>query len=258
MLVVMSNEHFDLSGRRALVTGASRGIGRAIAFGLASAGADVALAARDKERLTEIAVGIRDLGRNACVVPLDVSKLDTVGPAIDAAAAGLGGLDVLVNNAGVNGPGGFDVMDDREFDRVLDTNFGGVLFACEAARPYLADAENSVIINMGSIAATKGVDIYGASKAAVHSMTRGMSREFAVDGIRCVAVAPGQVETDMTAHVRADPERLQQMLAHTARGRVATPEEIAATVVYLASPAADFVSGAVLAIDGGRDFFSVQ
>ena len=128
MLVVMSNEHFDLSGRRALVTGASRGIGRAIAFGLASAGADVALAARDKERLTEIAVGIRDLGQNACVVPLDVSKLDTVGPAIDAAAAGLGGLDVLVNNAGVNGPGGFDVMDAREFDRVLDTNFGGVLF----------------------------------------------------------------------------------------------------------------------------------
>ena len=107
----MSNEHFDLSGRRALVTGASRGIGRAIAFGLASAGADVALAARDKERLTEIAVEIRGLGQNACVVPLDVSKLDTVGPAIDAAAAGLGGLDVLVNNAGVNGPGGFDVME---------------------------------------------------------------------------------------------------------------------------------------------------
>lgn len=253
-----SNEHFDLSGRRALVTGASRGIGRAIAFGLANAGADVALAARDEARLAEIAAGIKALGRHACIVPLDVSKLDTVGPAIDSAAAELGGLNILVNNAGVTAPSGRDVVDSAEFDRVVDTNFGGALFACEAARPYLAASDDSVIINLGSIAATKGVGIYGASKAAVHSMTRGMSREFAGDGIRCVAIAPGQVETDMTAHVREDPERLKQMLMHTARRRIATPEEIAATVVYLASPAADFVSGAVLAIDGGRDFFAPQ
>ena len=249
-------EQYRLDGRRAFVTGASRGIGRAIALALAEVGADVALAARDQTRLTELATEIKALGRHAKVVPLDVSNLKAIGPAIDAAAEALGGLDLLVNNAGVTYPAGFEIHDATEFDRMFDINLGAVLFACEAARPHLAASSNGVIINTGSIAGTKGTGLYGASKAGVHALTRGFSREYAHDGIRVVALAPGQVITDMAARVRANPEEMRTLLHHTARGRAAEPEEIAAAVVYLASTAADFVSGTTIAIDGGRDFFT--
>ncbi len=249
-------ERFRLDGRRAFVTGASRGIGRAIALALAEAGADMALAARDEARLRELAGEIESQSRRACVVPLDVSNLEAIGPAIDAAAAALGGLDILVNNAGVTYRAGFKIHDPAEFDRMFDVNLGAVLFGCQAARPHLAAAGSGVIVNIGSIAGTKGTGLYGASKEAVHSLTRGFSREFANDGIRVVALAPGQVYTDMGARVRANPDEMNTLLHHTAQGRVADPAEIAAAVVYLASPAAGFVTGTTIAIDGGRDFFA--
>ena len=249
-------DRFRLDGRRAFVTGASRGIGRAIGLALAEAGADVALAARDEARLTELASEIEALGRRAHVVPLDVGNLEAIGPAIDVAADALGGLDLLVNNAGVTYRAGFEIHDPAEFDRMFDINLGAVLFACEAARPHLAVAGGGVIVNTGSIAGTKGTGLYGASKAGVHALTRGFSREYADDRIRVVALAPGQVITDMTARVRANPDEMSTLLHHTAQGRAADPDEIAATVVYLASPAASFVTGTTIAIDGGRDFIA--
>ena len=253
-------ERFRLDGRRAFVTGASRGIGRAIGLALAEAGADVALAARDEARLTALAAAlaaeIEALGRRAIVVPLDLGNLEAIGPAIDAAADALGGLDILVNNAGATYRGGFGIDDPAEFDRMFDINLGAVLFGCQAARPHLAAAGGGVIVNIGSIAGTKGTGLYGASKQGVHALTRGFSREYANDGIRVVALAPGQVNTDMTARVRANPAELNTMLHHTAQRRVADPAEIAATVVYLASSAAEFVTGTTIAIDGGRDFFA--
>ena len=251
-------ERFRLDGRRAFVTGASRGIGRAIGLALAEAGVDVALAARDEARLTELAAEIAALGRRAQVVALDVSRLQAIGPAIDAAAEALGGLDLLVNNAGVTSRNGFEIQDLADFDHMFDTNVGAVLFACEAARRHLAAAGGGVIVNIGSIAGPKGAGLYGASKAAVHALTRGLSREYADDRIRCVALAPGQVHTDMTARVRSNPDELNTLLHHTAQGRVADPEEIAAAVVYLASPAANFVTGTTIAIDGGRDYFMTR
>ena len=249
-------ERFRLDSRRAFVTGASRGIGRAVALALAEAGADVALAARDEARLNEVAAEIEALGRRAHVAPLDVGHLEAIGPAIDAAADALGGLDLLVNNAGATYRAGFEIHDRAEFDRMFDINLGAVLFGCQAARPHLAAAGGGVIVNIGSIAGTKGTGLYGASKAGVHALTRGFSREYANDGIRVVALAPGQVYTDMGARVRANPDEMNAMLHHTAQGRVADPSEIAAAVVYLASPAADFVTGTTIAIDGGRDFFA--
>jgi 2-deoxy-D-gluconate 3-dehydrogenase len=249
-------ERFRLNGRRAFVTGASRGIGRAIGLALAEAGADVALAARDEVRLTDVASEIEALGRRAIVVPLDLANLEAIVPAIDTAADALGGLDILVNNAGVTYRDGFEVKDPAAFDRMFDTNLGAVLFSSQAARPHMAAAGGGVIVNIGSIAGTKGTGLYGASKQGVHALTRGFSREYANDGIRVVALAPGQVVTDMTARVRANPADMNTMLHHTAQGRAAEPEEIAATVVYLASPAAEFVTGTTIAIDGGRDFFA--
>ncbi len=245
---------FRLDGRRAFVTGASRGIGRAIAAALAEAGADVALAARDRTALEAVAAHVRSLGRRAHVCELDVSRLEAIGPAVDRAAEALGGLDILVNNAGVTSRVRTGAPDPAEFDRVFDTNLGAVIFAAQAARPWLAASPAGVVVNIGSIAAPKGVGIYGASKAAVHSLTRGMSREYADEGIRSVALAPGQVDTDMTARARADVDERRRLLHHTARRRAASPWEIAAAVVFAASPAADFISGAVIAIDGGRDY----
>ena len=249
-------ERSRLHGRRAFVTGASRGIGRAIGLALAEAGADVALAARDETRLTKLAAEIEALSRRAHVVPLDLASLEAIRPAIDAAAETLGGLDILVNNAGVTYRDGFEIHDPAEFDRMFDINLGAVLFASQAARPHLAAAGGGVIVNIGSIAGTKGTGLYGASKEAVHSLTRGFSREYANDRIRVVALAPGQVYTDMGARVRANPDEMKTLLHHTAQARVADPSEIAAAVVYLASPAADFVTGATIAIDGGRDYFA--
>ena len=141
---------------------------------------------------------------------------------------------------------------------MFDINLGAVLFGCEAARPHLAAGGGGVIVNTGSIAGTKGTSLYGASKAGVHALTRGFSREYANDGIRVVALAPGQVTTDMAARIRANPDELNTLLYHTAQGRVADPDEIAAAVVYLASPAADFVTGTTIAIDGGRDYFMAR
>ena len=223
---------------------------------LAEAGADVALAARDEARLNDAAAEIEALSRRAHVAPLDVGNLDAIGPAIDAAADVLGGLDILVNNAGVSYRGGFGIPDPTEFDRMFDINLGAMLFGCQAARPHLAAAGGGVIVNIGSIAGTKGTGLYGASKAGVHALTRGFSREYANDGIRVVALAPGQVITDMAARIRANPDKMNTLLHHTAQGRAAEPDEIAAAVVYLASPAADFVTGTTIAIDGGRDFFA--
>lgn len=249
-------ERFRLNGRRAFVTGASRGIGRAIGLALAEAGADVALTARNEGRLNALAAEVEALGRRAVVVPLDLGSLEAIGPAIDAAAKEMGGLDILVNNAGVTYRGGFGIDDPAEFDRMFDINLGAVLFGCQAARPHLAATGGGVIVNIGSIAGTKGTGLYGASKQGVHALTRGFSREYANDGIRVVALAPGQVDTDMTARVRANPAELNTMLHHTAQRRVADPAEIAASVVYLASPAAGFITGTTIAIDGGRDFFA--
>ena len=184
-------DRFSLCGRRAFVTGASRGIGRATAIALAEAGADVALLAREGAMLEAATLEIETLGRWAHIEVLDLCDLDAIASVVDVVVDAMGGLDILVNNGGVTGSSVFEMTDAAEFDRVFDTNFGGVLFTCEADRKHLSASESGVIINIGSIAATKGVGLYGASKAAVHSLTRGMSREFSAEGIRCVALAPG-------------------------------------------------------------------
>jgi 2-deoxy-D-gluconate 3-dehydrogenase len=253
--VVTILDRFRLDGRRALVTGASRGIGRAIALGFAQAGADVALLARSEAGLRETAAAVEAGGRAAVVIPVDVQDAPALQDAVRRAADALGGLDILVNNAGVNTAESFESVTASEFDRVLNVNFRAPVFAIQAAGPIMRASGGGVILNIGSIAAAKGVHVYGASKAALQTYTRAVSRAWADDNIRCVAIAPGQVDTDMTAALRADPERQAALNRHTARRRAGTVEEIAAAAVYLCSDAADFVTGTVLEIDGGRSYF---
>ncbi len=244
---------FRLDGRCALVTGASRGIGRAIAEAFAEAGADVALAARTVPDLETVAAAVRARGRRAVVLPLDVRDVAAAEGAVVKAAETLGGLDILVNNAGIYFHATVDELTPEQFQLVLDVNLRAAVFAMQAARPLMRTRGGGVIINISSIAAKKGgPNVYGASKAALESFTRGADRDWAPNNIRCVAIAPGMIDTDMEAEVLADPARIDPLIETTARGRVAQPAEVAAAAVFLASQAADFISGTVVDIDGGR------
>ena len=247
------SDSLRLDGRRALVTGASRGIGRAIAEAFADAGADVALAARTVSDLETVAAAIEARGRRAVVLPLDVRDVAAVEGAVAKAGDTLGGLDILVNNAGVYFHTTVDDLTPDQFQLVLDVNLRAAVFAMQAARPLMRACGGGVVINISSVAADKGSpNVYGASKAALESFTRSADRDWATDNIRCVAIAPGMIDTDMEAEFLADPARIDPIIATTARRRVAQPDEVAAAAVYLASPAADFVSGTVLDVDGGR------
>ena len=246
-------DSFRLDGRCALVTGASRGIGRAIAEAFAEAGADVALAARTVSDLETVAAAVEGFGRHAVVLPLDVRDVAAVEEAVGNSAAALGGLDILVNNAGVYFHTTVDELTPDQFQLVLDVNLRAAVFAMQAARPHMRARGGGVVINISSIAAEKGgPNVYGASKAALESFTRSADRDWTSDNIRCVSIAPGMIDTDMEAEFLADPSRIDPVIETTARRRVAQPAEVAAGAVFLASQAADFISGAVLHVDGGR------
>ena len=246
-------DSFRLDGRRAFITGASRGIGRAIAEAFAEAGADVALAARTVSDLETVAAAVEAHGQRAVVLTLDVRDVEAIEETVAKAAATLGGLDILVNNAGVYFHTTIDDLTPEQFQLVLDVNLRAVVFAMQAARAPMRAGGGGVVINISSIAAEKGgPNVYGASKAALESFTRGADRDWALENIRCVAIAPGMIDTEMEAEVMADPARIDPLIETTARRRVAQPSEVAAAAVFLASQAADFISGTVLDVDGGR------
>lgn len=244
-----------LTGRRALVTGASRGIGAAIALAYAEAGADVALLARDAARLAEVADGVRRHGRAAVVLPCDVTDRDAVTQAVAAAADGLGGLDVVVNNAGGNSfsvP--FTDLRPAGWEKTLRLNLDSVVHVCQAAAPHLLGHGSGAVVNVASVAglaAMPSMAHYGAAKAALLSLTRTLAVEWAPSGVRVNALVPGWVATDLTAFARQREEVGQALLARVPMGRWATPAEVAGPAVFLASDAASFVTGHALVVDGG-------
>ena len=244
----------SLTGRVAVVTGASRGIGRAVALALAGAGADVCVAARTAADLDEVAEGIRAAGRRALVVPPDVSSAGDVAKLMDRTADELGGIDVLVNNSGIGEPHRALETTEEIWDRHLDVNAKGTFLCCRAAAPHMVRRGTGTIVNVSSIFALKGVPnyaAYSASKAAVIGLTRALAVEWARSGIRVNAVAPGYLATDINAEARADPERLAGLVRSVPLGRMGEPDEIGPLIVFLVSPASDYMTGAVLAFDGG-------
>jgi NAD(P)-dependent dehydrogenase (short-subunit alcohol dehydrogenase family) len=245
---------FGLEGRVALVSGASRGIGREIALAFAAAGADVALLARDPDRLAEVAVGVGERGRRAAILPTDVLDPAALRAAIDEAAKQLGRLDILVNNAGGNSfAAPLQSMRVSGWEKTQRLNVDSVVHACQAAIPHLSDSKGS-IINVASVAGLRGAPLmshYGAAKAAVLSLTRSLAVEVAHAGIRVNALVPGWIETDLTEFLRADENAEQGVLSRVPMGRWGTPAEIAEPAVFLASDAARFVTGQVLVVDGG-------
>lgn len=243
-----------LDGRVAVVTGASRGIGRSIALALAEAGADVALAGRDVARLDAVAGQIRDSGRSALAVPTDVTDRARVDALVARTVDELGGLDIVVNNSGVVSSLPLLEVSDDEWDRVLDTNLRGVFLVTRAAGRHLVEQGSGKVVNIASNFAFKGVAghaAYCASKAGVVAFTRAMAVEWARYGVQVNALAPGYVETDLNADVRADPDAAERIVRSVPARRMGRADEFGPWVVLLASPASDYMTGETVTIDGG-------
>jgi NAD(P)-dependent dehydrogenase (short-subunit alcohol dehydrogenase family) len=252
----MKPGRFDLDGRTALVTGAARGLGRAIALALAEAGADVAIGLRDKSRDEGLTDEIRALGRRVVPLQMDVTRLDEVEAAITTTVEELGSLDLLVNNAG----GGVDEMPVEaasvaDFEYTVDVNLKGTFFACRAAYAPMRERGFGRIINLSSqaaLVALPGESLYCMAKAAVSHLTRCLAIEWGQYGIAVNAVAPTFIRTPGTEPALSDPEfraEVEQRIA--ALHRIGSPEEVAGAVVFLCSPAASLITGETLVIDGG-------
>jgi 3-oxoacyl-[acyl-carrier protein] reductase len=243
----------ELTGKSAVVTGASRGIGRAIALRLATQGADVAFSYRGNEAAAkETAAAIEALGRKALAVQADVSDPESANELIKAALEAFGKVDILVNNAGITRDDLIMRMSVDAWREVLETNLFGAFYAIKAVTRPMLKARSGRIVNITSVsgqAGQTGQANYSAAKAGLIGLTKATARELASRGITCNAVAPGFVLTELTRDL---PEALQaEITARTPLGRFGTTEEIADAVAFLASDEAAFITGQVLAVDGG-------
>ena len=248
------SETLRLDGRTALVTGASRGIGRQAALTLAAAGATVVLAARSAEDLAEVAAAARQAGApDALVAVTDVMDEEAVEAAAGAAVEDTGRLDVVVNVAGGQGFTAY-VADTRTdgWDKVLALNLRSVFVGCRAAMAHLP--QGGSIVNVASIAgftASPGLAAYGAAKAGVISLTRTLAVEAAPHGVRVNCLAPGWVRTELTRRMWSDPETSRALVAQIPMGRWADVEELAGPLLLLASDAGSYITGTTLVVDGG-------
>jgi len=251
-------DSFALPGRRVLVTGGNRGLGRAFALALAEAGADVAIAARDAERNAAVVAEIEARGRRALAVQADITVRSEVAAMVEEVTAAFGGIDVLVNNAGIAIHRPALEVPDEEWQQVMDLNVTALWSCSTAVARGMIDAGGGVIVNVGSMSAQivnrpQWQASYNASKAAVHHLTKSLAAEWAPHNIRVNAIAPGYVKTDMAPVDR--PEFRQHWILDAPLQRYATSEEIAPSVVYLASDASSFMTGSVLLIDGGYNIY---
>jgi NAD(P)-dependent dehydrogenase (short-subunit alcohol dehydrogenase family) len=247
--------NFSLTGQTALVTAASRGLGRAIAMALAAAGADVALGLRDKNSAKDLVAEIEALGRHALPLQMDVTKLEQISRAIETAGAEFGKLDILVNNAG-NGFTNLAIdVPEEEFDATLNINLKATFFAAQAAAKIMIRRNFGRIINMSSQAAFAALpteSIYCASKAAVSHLTKCLAVEWGKFNITVNAVAPTFIKTPGTDECLADPTFRADVIERIAAlHRIGEPVEVAGAVVFLASPAASLITGHTILIDGG-------
>jgi 2-deoxy-D-gluconate 3-dehydrogenase len=245
-------ESFTLSGKVALVTGASRGIGEGIAMALAEAGADLALVARSGDALEQVAGRAQALGRRAVALPLDVANLDGLPGVVDQAASALGAIDILVNAAGVTRRQPILEVGQEDWDYVVGTNLRSVYFMSQAVAKKMVTGKRGKIINIASMTSFRGfpaISLYGISKTGIVAMTRAMAVEWATHHIQVNAIAPGWIETAMTATMT--PERRQWVNTHLPQGQFGTPRDLAGLAVYLASPASDYTTGQVIPVDGG-------
>jgi NAD(P)-dependent dehydrogenase (short-subunit alcohol dehydrogenase family) len=251
----MEYPDFGLHGQVALVTGAARGLGRAIALALANAGADVALGLRDVNVDSGVTAEIRKLGRKALPLQMDVSHMDQIFRGIDDTVKEFGRIDILVNNAGVAPENLAENVREEDFDATLNVNLKGTFFASQAAGRVMIKQKKGTIINMSSqagFAALPTESIYCMTKAAIAHLTKCLAIEWGKHGITVNAVAPTFIRTPGTEEFLSDPRRLVDTVDRVAAlHRIGEPMEVAGAVVFLASPAASLITGETILIDGG-------
>jgi len=243
---------FDLTGKAALVTGASTGLGRGMTLALASAGADVLLV--DHVASESVAEEVRALGARAFPLTLDLSQTGSAASAVDSAIRQLGRVDILVNNAGIIRRAPAVEFTEKDWDDVMTLNARTVFFLAQAAARDMRKRKYGKIINIASLLSFQGgilVPSYAASKGAVAQLTKSLANEWAPEGIRVNAIAPGYMATNNTTALRADPVRSKAILDRIPAGRWGAPEDIQGAAVFLASAASDYVTGHVLVVDGG-------
>jgi len=251
----MTDRSRPLAGRRAVITGSSRGIGRSMALLFAECGADVAIVARNEETLAAVAAEITATGGRCVPIACDVTADDAPSRIVEAAESGIGGVDILVNNAGGNSfMSPFETMRLSGWDKTMRLNLDSVIRLTHAVLPLLIASGNGSIINVSSVTGVRSSPLmshYGTAKAALIAFSRSLAIETATQGVRVNALAPGWIETDLTGFLRTDDSLEASLLADVPMGRWGRSEEIAEAALFLASDASSFVTGQVLIADGG-------
>jgi len=250
----MTSNLFDLSGKVAMVTGSTRGLGEVGAKALAKAGADVVVCGRDHKRLEQVSEEIRALGRKSAGFELDVLSKDKVQKAVADILEEFGRVDILVNNAGTNYRVPVLEYPEESWDLVINTNLKGYFLVAQAVVPQMIEREYGKVINMSSILGMIGLPdqlAYASSKGGVDQMTKVMALEWAKKGVRVNAIGPTYFETDMVKQISKDKERLEFINERTPMGRWGYLHELEGTVIFLAAPASDFITGQTIYVDGG-------
>lgn len=244
---------FDLTGKTALVTGSSMGIGFALARGLAEAGARIVLNARDGARLEEAAATLRDAGATVDTLVFDVTDAAAVRTAIDGYEE-TRPIDILINNAGMQHRGPLEDFDVDAFDRLMRTNVNSAFYVGQAVGRHMIGRKSGRIINIASVQtalARPGIAPYTASKGAIANLTKGMATDWAKHGLNCNAIAPGYFDTPLNAALVADPAFSEWLEKRTPAGRWGKVEELVGAAIFLSSPASSFVNGQTIFVDGG-------
>ncbi len=246
---------FDLDGKTALITGGTRGIGRATAEAMARAGAEVVVSSRKEDACAETAKAIQAAGGKAVGIACNVSHADQIEALVAKSLDAFGKIDILVCNAAVNpymGP--LKDINDDAFDKILDTNVKNVLKLCNLVIPAMAERRDGAVVIVSSIAATKGsrsLGAYAISKAADVQLARNLAIEWGPANVRVNCVLPGLVKTDMARALWENPETREKALEGYPIGRLGEPEDLAGAILFLASPAASWITGQALPVDGG-------
>ncbi len=248
------NELFDLTGKTAIVTGASRGLGKAMALGLAQAGASVVAAARDIKSVNETVKEIEKLGGEAISIKVDVTRREDIEEMVKQTVEKFDGIDILVNNAGILKMMPAEEMKEEDWDEVIAVNLKGQFLCAQATGKQMIKQKSGSIINIASVAGQFGFPLasaYDCSKGGVILLTKALAAEWAKYNIRVNCIAPGVFETAMTESLIESEEFIKTIKRNVPMGRSAKPEELAGTVVFLASESSSYVTGHVLVVDGG-------
>ena len=250
----MSLEIFDLSGKVAMVTGSTRGLGEVAATALAKAGADIAVCGRSTTDLERVSEAIKELGRDSAGFVIDVLSKESVREGVDRVLKHFGKVDILVNNAGLNYRVPALEFPEEEWDLVINTNLKGYFLVAQAVVPQMLERGYGKVINMSSILGSIALPnqlAYASAKGGVDQMTKVMALEWAKQGVRVNAIGPTYFETEMVKQIRDDPERFNFINERTPMGRWGYLPELEGIVIFLAAPASNFITGQTIYIDGG-------